>query len=260
MSHHRLKLCFPSLSAAVLPLLLLMLYPTIPAYGQWLNDLSVAKTLARTQSKPLLVYFRDSASPVCQKFETDILQNPNITGILAKTVLVHLHPRWNESLASQCGIYKLPAIAIFDATGTHLKTVQGNINSINLTSLINQALNPTTSSDKSPNISRNMASSSELLEFLPLPKFELDKPLTVRCQVSDTSAEVYLHYRVQGQRSYVSVPMKPTQESPNEFEATIPALRVRREGLQYYISGVIGDQPVALPAGFAENPFEIEVR
>ncbi len=227
------------------------------ARAQWLGDLTVAETISRSQYRPLILYFRDPAAPACRKFETETLAKPSIADRLNHYVLLQLNPRWNESLASDLGIYRVPGLAIRDPKGQVLYRTQGNIVEEELAQQLSLhsssvASTPVTIPAETP--------TPRLLELLPLPSAAESQPLTVRARVADATMELRLNYRASGQRSYTSVLMLSATDEPNLLQATIPGRRVQSGGMEFYLSGKYQGKALALPPDFYDKPYRIEVR
>ncbi len=227
------------------------------ARAQWLGDLTVAETISRSQNRPLILYFRDPAAPACRKFETETLTQPGIADRLSHYVLLQLNPRWNESLASNLGIYRVPGLAIRDPKGQVLYRAQGNIVAEELA----QQLSLHSSSEAPAPVSVPAETPMpRMIELLPPPSVAESQPLTVRARVTDASMELRLNYRAQGQRSYTSVLMTSATDEPNLLQATIPGRRVQSGGMEFYLSGKYQGKALALPPDYYDKPYRIEVR
>jgi len=202
------------------------------ARAQWLGDLTVAETISRSQNRPLIVYFRDPAAPACRKFETETLAQPSIANRLSDYVLLQLNPRWNESLASNLGIYRVPGLVIRNSKGQTLYRTQGNIVAEELSQQL--ALHGSSGSPTPAGIPTETPT-PRLLELLPLPSALERQPLTIRARVMDASMELRLNYRASGQRSYTSVLMTSATDEPNLLQATIPGRRIHLGGMEFFL-------------------------
>ncbi len=223
------------------------------ARAQWLGDLAVAETISRSQNRPLVLYFRDPAAPACRKFETETLAQPGIAGRLNNYVLLQLNPRWNESLAANLGIYRVPGLAIRDPKGEVLYRAQGNIVAEELA----QQLSLHASSEAQ---TPTETPPPRLLDLLPMPLAMERQPLTIQARVMDASMELRLNYRATGQRSYTSVLMTSATDEPNLLQATIPGRRIQLGGMEFYLSGKYQGKALALPPDFYDKPYRIDVR
>lgn len=210
----------------------------------------------------MVLYFRDPSAPACRKFESEILAKPEIVEHLNRYVLLQLNPRWNESLAANLGIYRVPGLAIRDSKGQVLYRVQGHISAEELAQQLVYYVSP---SAQTPLPSLLPAAPTEtpisgILQLLPLSTATERQPFTVRARVVDASMELRLNYRALGQRSYTSVPMVSATDEPNLLQATIPGRRIQLGGMEFYLSGKYQGKALALPPDFYDRPYRIEVR
>jgi len=237
----------------------------------WLNNYPLAMKSALETGKPVLVYFCDPEAPSCKKFEGEVLSVPEIARLLDHYVLVRIHPKWNESLAAEKGIYRLPAIVIQDSAGKQLYkeqkslTDEGLFQALSTYSLAqsspNEVENPTPKTTEPPSGSSSSGQVSLKGVTVYLVRSATQgKEIAIRAQAPDPSFNLQLHYRVPAQRDYESVKMQPVEGKKDLWQAIIPSRAVVPGNIEYFISGNREGSILSFPINFAQKPFVIEVR
>lgn len=85
---------------------------------------------------------------------------------------------------------------------------------------------------------RNSLAAQALFKHTPPSSHLVGQAFTIRGEIveNDDLEEVYLHYRTQGAKSYITTTM--TLYQGFRYKMTVPAGRVRLPGLEYYVSGI----------------------
>ncbi|GAG24108.1 unnamed protein product, partial [marine sediment metagenome] len=86
----------------------------------WQTDPERAFALARTEGKPLLLYFRASGSDLCSAFEKVVLTEEKIIDVLQRYVCLWSDYLVNPSIFERYGIEKVPALVFLSPQGKKL--------------------------------------------------------------------------------------------------------------------------------------------
>ncbi|MCX7765350.1 MAG: exodeoxyribonuclease VII large subunit [Candidatus Sumerlaeia bacterium] len=91
------------------------------AQVQWIESYEQALSQAKSQPKPLLVYFYSKQSKNCKELESNILNKPEVYNFLnANFYNVHLDVEVNTALAAKLAVIRVPLIVVLDTSETEL--------------------------------------------------------------------------------------------------------------------------------------------
>ncbi len=99
--------------------LVLMVNAHVSAGGsQWMNTIDEALSRAKSESKPIMLYFYMRGSESCEEFESLILSDSRVSKIMDENMInVGIDVNNNMEIASNYGITKSPGIIIFTPNG-----------------------------------------------------------------------------------------------------------------------------------------------
>lgn len=99
----------------------LLLAVAATAQVQWIGSYEQALSLAKSQPKPILVYFFSPQSKSCKDLEAYILDKPEVYNFLnANFYNVQLDVGVNTALAAKLAVIRVPLIVVLDSSETEL--------------------------------------------------------------------------------------------------------------------------------------------
>jgi thioredoxin-related protein len=117
-----------SLSLAVIIALMAVIgcSKTLPGIN-WAENLEAGKERAKTEEKPLMVYYSADWDELSEDFEKDVLADSEIRTALDKIVAVHLDSDVDEETAKEYGVSAFPTVIFYTHTGDEVKRVVGYV-------------------------------------------------------------------------------------------------------------------------------------
>lgn len=93
----------------------------------WRTDFAAARELALRADRPLLLYFRSSASDVCREFERSVFTDEKIIDAAQRMTPVWLDHSSGKEVFSRYRVGRVPAIVISSPDGSRTDRMEGTI-------------------------------------------------------------------------------------------------------------------------------------
>jgi len=91
----------------------------------WLTDPEAARELARRTDRPLLLYFRSSASELCRRFEREVFTDEKIIDTAQRMIPVWIDHGLSAEIFPAYRVSRVPSIVLSDPAGTRRERIDG---------------------------------------------------------------------------------------------------------------------------------------